>query len=185
MITFQVGSHLYKTNHSNSDNDYIVIGSSVNQECTAIGLNGRTDHQYLTAATFQEMLDAHDIKALEVFFFANNAVQLNLNGFKFKINHTKLRDSISATSSNSWVKCKKKLADGEFYIGQKSLFHSIRILMFGISIAKTGRIEDYSCANMVYTDVVVGDKRDWAQIKEKYQPIYNNLKSEFKKWAPK
>lgn len=182
-LGFKFGSRVYGTADDKSDVDYIAIGATIDQETSATILGGKIDVHYLTNNTFQQMLDEHHIQALEIWFYSDN--QKYLTNFNFKLDLSKLRESISKTSSNSWVKCKKKLKDGEFYIGQKSLFHSLRILMFGISIAKTGRIENYSCANMIYKDVVLGNKTNWTEIKTKYKPIYNNLKSEFKKWAPK
>ena len=102
---------------------------------------------------------------------------------EFELDSEKLRRAISSVASNSYVKCKKKIRDGEVYIGKKSLFHSIRILMFGIQIAKHGKIVNYEEANNYHKAIFeMGD--DWSELDKKFKPIYNSLKSEFKRLAP-
>ena len=100
----------------------------------------------------------------------------------FELNKELLRKQISAVSSNSFVKCKKKMLQGDEYIGKKSMYHSIRILGYGIQIAKYGRIVNYEAYNFYY-DVVMC-KYDWEEIHEYFKPIYNSMKSEFKILAP-
>lgn len=93
-----------------------------------------------------------------------------------------LRRSISAKASNSWVKAKKKINQGDVRIGQKSLFHSLRIVMYGCQIAEYGQIVDYQCANK-YWDIIKKIE-DWELLKEKFQPLKNQLNSKFRKLAP-
>src|SRR5690606_16367271 len=103
------------------------------------------------------------------------------------LNLTQLRRSISAVASNSFVKCKKKLIKGPDYnpyIAKKSLFHSLRILDFGIQIATHGKIMDFSSCNHLYRDIMSIESDDWEIFKEKYTPLANSLKSKFKKVAP-
>ncbi len=81
------------------------------------------------------------------------------------------------------MKCKKKLTvekDYNPYIGKKSLWHSFRILMFGIQMLETGKIYDYSCANFLYDEIVNNPENDWNYYKEKYQKLYNSYKSKFR-----
>ena len=85
------------------------------------------------------------------------------------------------------MKAKKKLIvekDYDPYIGKKSLFHSLRIILFGIQIAQYGKIINYEEAN-IYYDIVKSEIIEWEYFKKKYQPIYNNLKTEFRKLAEK
>ncbi|MNR15785.1 hypothetical protein D3C85_1323410 [compost metagenome] len=71
------------------------------------------------------------------------------------------------------------------YIAKKSLFHSFRILKYGIQIAKYGRIFDYTEANYLWEEINSFETNDWEFFKTKYQPVYNELKSQFKLEAPK
>ena len=45
----------------------------------------------------------------------------------------------------------------------------------------TWKIYNYSEANKLYSDIVENESNDWEYYKEKYQPLYNSLKSEFKR----
>lgn len=182
-LRIQFGSQIYGTIHDRiSDFDYVIVGAESNVQ--RVHYISVIDEEYITADTFQKMLDDHKIKAIEVYFIGEQ--QLKSRGFIFDLNLSKLRVEISSVSSNSWVKAKKKIeVEEDYYCGQKSLFHSLRILMFGIQIAKTGRINDFSCANHYYADIVRPQNTEWLPLKEKYQPVYNALSTEFKKLAPK
>jgi hypothetical protein len=86
------------------------------------------------------------------------------------------------------IQGKKKLTvekDYSPYIAKKSLFHSLRILIEGIQIAKYQKIIDYSQANYLWEEIVNNKVNDWSYYKEKYQPLYNKLNSEFRIYAPK
>ena len=66
------------------------------------------------------------------------------------ITKTKIRNSFSHVASNSFVKCKKKIeveASYDPHTGRKSLWHSLRIVDFGIQILKHDKIIDYSSVN--------------------------------------
>ncbi len=96
-----------------------------------------------------------------------------------------MRKSISAVVSNSWVKSKKKmLVENEDYIGRKSMWHSLRILRFGIQIAKHERIVDFAEANVYYNDIVFSDK-SYEVLKETYHPIMLAKQTEFRLLALK
>src|SRR5690606_13231950 len=116
-----------------------------------------------------------------------------------KLNLSKLREGFSRKSSLSWVRAKKKFVlNGEdIYIGRKSLFHSLRILLFGIQVVKKGYIFDFTEGREYYDDIVRSEVPNgtvcqskltreelWKVYSKKYKPIYNKLHSEFKKMTP-
>jgi hypothetical protein len=174
---YQYGSVVYGCTNKNSDEDYVVVVHSDKD------LYYSVDSEYGNATVYSESLfikriEDHHITAMECIFLNENDQFLKY----FNLNLEKLRREISAVSSNSFVKCKKKMQIGESYIGKKSMFHSLRILMFGIQIAKFGRIVDYSEAN--YLLPIIMDFKTWDAIKDFCQPIFNSLKSEFKILAP-
>lgn len=68
------------------------------------------------------------------------------------------------------------------HIGTKSLWHSLRILMFGIQIAKHGKIIDWQEANKYSDDIKYNPS--WEYLKHQYQPIKNELASEFRVLVP-
>jgi hypothetical protein len=179
LYIFRYGSKVYGTNTENSDDDYIVVVEG--DEKLEYGIHeGEENITVYSEFTFKELIKKHDIAALECIFS-------NDTDFEFELDLTELRRSISAVASNSFVKCKKKLMPGPDYnpyIGKKSLFHSLRILDFGIQIATHGRIVDFSKSNDLYHEIMSIESNDWEVFKEKYQGLANKLKSEFKKVAP-
>jgi hypothetical protein len=87
---------------------------------------------------------------------------------------------------NSWVKASKKLTvENELYKAKKSLFHSFRIMMFGIQIAKFGKIVDYKEANGIWDEIKGIEATNWLHYYDKYKKMWNATKSAFKVVAPK
>ena len=174
---YRYGSTVYGTDTSESDNDYIVVVESDDLLYYSVE-EDNDNYTVYSELMFIKKIHEHHISALECIFQTDDDPYLNY----FIYNSESLRRAISSVSSNSFVKCKKKLAIGEEYIGKKSMFHSLRILMFGIQIAKYGKIVDYGCANQLLASII--SMSSWDVIKLMCQPIYNNLKSEFKELAP-
>lgn len=179
------GSHVYGTNTYQSDNDYIVIvKDGTNHDDQYILHDG--DYNVFSETHFQQLLNDQSIIAIEAFFTPSEKTIGNLNQFTYAVNKAKLRENISRNASNSFVKCKKKLTveTNEERIGVKSLFHSLRMLTFGIQLAETGRITDFSEANH-YLNEINEIGYNWDKLKEKFQPIYNSLSTKFREVAPK
>lgn len=173
------GSRVYGTNTDKSDYDYIVIVPDNTVETGTEYHGGNTDINVISKSDFQIQLDEHKIHALESFFLIDLP-------FKFKLNLGVLRESISQKASHSFVKAKKKIeVEKDYRIGWKSLFHSLRILDFGIQVATFGKIKDYGSANKYWFEILGSQRYDWDYYKDKYQPVYNRLATDFRKLAPK
>ena len=179
------GSSVYGTYQAgSSDQDFIVIVpaylSHLDQaqwECD--------EEQYTiyVVSTWRDKLNRHDIDALECQFLPNYLIAKEMAHFELEIRTALLRQSISGTASNSWVKCKKKLTvqkDLAPRVGKKSLWHALRILDFGTQLMIHKRIVNYASCNAFYDEIVNNPVDDWWYYKERYQPIYNQMKSEFK-----
>lgn len=171
------GSRVYGTHSDKSDFDYIVVAdNAVTGEELAYG---DINLQFYSDTDFQSQLNQHKINVCEVYFYSLP------KKFKFTLNLGNLRQEISAKASNSFVKAKKKIEkEKEYYVGWKSLFHSLRIFHFGIQIATHGKIIDFSEANHLWKEILEANCYDWAYFKQHYQPIYNNLATNFRKLAP-
>lgn len=180
---FAYGSRVYGTFGYTSDYDFFLISERCHSGTEV--RNGDLNVHLYTPDHFQSLLDEHKVGALEAYFAPDEFRLLDKRKYKLDIDFGELRSSFSSKSSNSWVKCKKKLADGEYYIAKKSLWHSIRILMFGSQIAEYGAIRDFSCANFLYSEIVNNDENDWGYYKDTYQQFYNSTASQFKSLAPK
>lgn len=175
---YEYGSSVYRTRTINSDRDYIVVVKSEEKFSYNVR-NEDSDYTVYSEPLFIDMIKEHDVHILECIFQSEDDRYL----IHFDLDLEKLRRKFSAVASNSYVKCKKKIRDGEVYIGLKSLFHSLRILDFAIQIAKHGRIVNYSSVN-VLLGVIMSTKPDWKVLDPMFKPIYNSLKSELRVLAP-
>lgn len=185
---YMYGSRVYGTYIDSSDYDFIIVtkfGDPYKQinysdiNCTIYNRD-----------QFVKLIQQHEISVLECLFLPNKFKLLTLfeYGHSGKIDPKILRSSLSAKASNSFVKAKKKFIvekDRNFYVGKKSLFHSLRIPIFGEQIGQYGKIVDYSAANYLWNDIINCDSEDWEIYKKKYKPILNKLMSNFRKVAPK
>lgn len=192
-IIYPYGSRVYGTHSWNSDHDFIVVSDDAN----VLDGNQLDSHSKdLSVHTYSfkhwyDMIAQHKIFALECIFLPEELMPVG-GRFPLTIDKSLLRKEISAKASNSWVKCKKKLeVEADYYIGLKSLFHAFRMPMFGIQVAKYGKIVDYSEANTFWEDDILplvhdnnnGSVPVWNDIKAVYQPRHNALMSEFRKHA--
>ena len=191
VAAYLYGSRVYGTAGADSDYDVVIV-SNIQEPF----IQFRWFHLNCTVYSvteFEKMLQMHEISALECFFLPNEFilkpyVDGSLAFDVSQLDTYKLRHSISAKASNSFVKAKKKFTvpeDKDIYVGKKSLFHSLRIPIFGKQIAEHRRIVDYSAANHYWPTIRDCAIEDWDYYKKKYQPIHNNLMSEFRKAAPK
>jgi predicted nucleotidyltransferase len=187
------GSQIYGTATTESDFDIIMVANN-SVESTEQRRGLFNIHIY-TPDKFKADLDWHRPNNLECIFAPDWAKLKETIKFDFKLNLSRLRHVTSHVSSNSWVKCHKKLdVEEEYYIGIKSLFHSIRIPMFSTQIATRGRIIDFECANWVWDKLTFKEhpyymrgklKWSWEELDKEFRPIHNQVLSEFRKVAGK
>jgi len=176
---YNYGSRVYGCNNNESDYDFIIIVESDDDLYYSVE-KPRINITVYSESMFIKRIQEHHISALECIFQDSKDPYLKY----FKLDKSKLRRSISGTSSNSFVKCKKKLRQGDYYIGKKSLFHSLRILGFGIQIALTGKIVNYSAYNHYLDMIMDKNTNDWSEYQKVFKPIFNHKKSEFRRLAP-
>ncbi len=185
------GSRVYGTYTNSSDYDYICI---VGEKTDSLLCDQDGNHYHLfTENEFKFALDEHDIQMLECYFLPKKYIIKENKKFNINIDRIKLRKSISTITSKSWVKGHKKLVitgDYDKYLAIKSIFHSLRILDFGIQICIDGKINNYSNVNYIMDDInKLAEKSDrnelWDLINTKYKGVYNTFSSNFKKMCPK
>ena len=176
------GSQVYGNTNSDSDWDIIMVA---NNSVEAIELKGEKYNIHIyTPDKFKADLEWHRINNLECIFAPDWAKLKETIKYDFKLDLAKLRHSISHVSSNSWVKSKKKLEHDDYYIGVKSLFHSLRIPMFGTQIATSGMITDFSCANFIWNKIKT-KRWTWDELDAEFRELRNQVQTEFRKVAEK
>lgn len=177
------GSQVYGNTDYNSDWDFIIVANDVTQGQEI--KSGNFNIHLVTPEGFKNLLDEHRPQAIECFFAPPEFKLMEDIKFKFKLSLKTLRHSFSQTSSNSWVKCKKKLKQGDYKIGIKSLYHSLRIPMFGIQLSKTGKISDFSCANKIHKVLISKKDWDWEELDNKFRVVRNQILTEFRRVTEK
>jgi predicted nucleotidyltransferase len=184
VIFIPYGSHVYGTTRKNSDEDYVaIVPENSRMNTRAAYSRNNIDIQVYNRRDFQDQLRQHKIHALEAWFHPSQILSCDFN---FELRLTILRHSLSEKSSHSFVKAKKKIEfEHDYMIGWKSLFHSLRILNFGIQIAQDGAITNFGAANDHWHQIIEEKQTCWELLQRRYKPIYNGLATEFRKLAPK
>lgn len=174
------GSQIYGTASEKSDYDILIIANTPYPERELVVDN--FNMHILTLDRFIEGLKNFNIRNIECL---QSPFILKENIFiPFDIKVPPLRHSISHTCNNSWAKCKKKLEQGDYYIGIKSLFHALRIAMFGIQLVEHGKIIDWGCSNYIWENLI-SKNWTWEELDSFYRKERNNTLSHFRKITTK
>lgn len=190
LCLYEYGSVVYGCRTSFSDFDYIMVVSDdchvdeENIKIDNIDLNIYRDSQWF------ELCNQSKIACLECYSLRfgnyNNHILKEEKGYIVNLNLVSIRKSVSSIASNAWSKAHKKLVveeDYSPYIAKKSLWHCVRVILFGIDLCKYGYIKDFTLANEYYPDIVLSDSNDWLYFKTKYKPVLNKLQTEFRKYS--
>ena len=201
------GSRLWNNDNENSDLDYCIIIL----DNSSLWKNIETNNQYfqiesddidfhiMSETYYKDLVQKCDEMALSLYFQDNPLLKYH---YSTELNLQNLRISFSTKSNNSYVKSKKKLTvedntNKNLKLAYKSMFHSLRILSFGIDIAnfiiKNSKIylnqsSKYSSFyNSMDIETIKFDfeNNSWENLHKIYKPIFNELSSTFKKLAPK
>ena len=170
------GSQVYGTNTLNSDFDFLVVASSLHKHKEFY--DGTYNIHVKTPDTFNDELWAHQMLAMECIYapyFAKIEGEKLLNNFK--LDYVKLKRKSLSESYSSWFRAKRMLRDGDVERGMKSIWHSIRILMFALQIMDEGNIYDFSEANGYWEQMVESDGTDWTFFKDMLLPLKRDLEN--------
>lgn len=181
---YPFGSRIYGNFNELSDYDFIcVINNKLKKYNNKEIRNGIYNIHLITEENFINNLNNHKIIELECFYLSKEKILQEKRIFTFKLDLKKLKKEILLKSNNSWVKAKNKIEINyeNSYIGIKSLFHSLRMLDFGIQIIKNNKIYNYSNMNEIYFQLKKEflTNKDYSFYKNKYQNKYDKLKTDF------
>lgn len=179
---FLYGSRVYGTNRVDSDYDIILIGASLmeHNEIEVQIKNSRLNIHIITPDKFKRDLENHDIMNLECFFSPEWTRIQEKETLKFVLNKKKLSKNIIAQSFNSWRGGKHKLNEGDIYRALKSIFHSLKMLIFAIQIMEQGKIVDFTAANYLHKEINECDEIEWEYFREKYLHFKIELENKLK-----
>lgn len=190
LCLYDYGSSVYGCRTNDSDKDYIMVvtdNSGINEENIKIGDN---DLNIYSDSKWCELCNHSKIVCLECYSLRfgcyKKHILKEIKGYIVNLNPVSIRKSVSSVASNAWSKAHKKLVvkeDYSPYIAKKSLWHCIRILLFGIDIHKHGYITDFSLGKEYYPDIVLNENNNWEDYKKKYKPILNTIQTQFRKYS--
>lgn len=189
-MLYPYGSRVYGTATEDSDYDYQIVlrDKDFKKDDWTHKLAQRGfDLHIWTQSDWTQALNDHRVYAVECIYLPHSMIISNGLNFVHKLNKTKLREEFSRVASNSWVKAKKKLiveADYNERIAKKSIFHSFRILDFGLQIAQHGHIVNYNSMNHIL-DELNALPADWESIDDAFRQRHNALASSFRLACPK
>ena len=147
------GSRIYGTYNEGSDYDVIVTACGLDEH-KEIMVGDYNIHIY-TPDVFKDNLYKYVPVNIECLFLPDWAKVQEKDGINgFTIDDNKIRKHFSGYSYGSWLKAKRKIMEGDYYRGAKSIFHSLRILDIGRQIISHKKIVDFSRANKYWNELV-------------------------------
>ena len=181
---YMYGSRVYGTATETSDHDYIVVDDEqVEPKIDIRSEEGDTTSYSL--AEFIKQAQEHEISVLECLCLPPEFIlQLEIDIPFPAIDPTTLRNSFSKKASNSWVKAKKKLAEGDVLTAQKSLFHALRIPAYGCQLIRGSNIHCWGVSNR-HLKRVKELPLDWAVWDAEFRAERNSINSALRELAPK
>lgn len=172
------GSHAYGNAHSGSDQDFLVVTEDDGRKWRTMrwlhrdgwlepekgryrgarrDFIGRKAWQIwmYTPDTFQMLIDAHAMKALECLWLPEPCRWKETRSFSFALDLTQLRRQVRFTAARHREKGLRMLdrpkRDETPYMAKKQLHHALRFWIFGAQLAQHARIVDYTAANPLRT----------------------------------
>jgi hypothetical protein len=174
---FRMGSRVYGTASPTSDEDFVAV------------LARRDARQDLAFAegvnvvihgldTFQDALADHSVFALECFFLPpEHRLKDPRPPFTFRLDRDKLATSASGRSASDFAKAGKRFAE-EPGPSKKKLFHALRVPLFALQVARTGRLHDYAEATGLWREIASRPETEWGPYLAEYGPRREQLCAE-------
>ncbi len=160
LAIYPYGSRVYGTASETSDYDYIVVtkGAFLNSGAfkqNAISSDDRKIQAVLYSRTgFIDALNNYEMGAIECIFLDSSQVLLSKWPFRIQKWDTKeMANKVIQKASASWHIASRQSKDGFKAIAKKGIFHSLRILMFGLQLKEYQTIYNYSEANELKSEM--------------------------------
>ena len=160
LAIYPYGSRVYGTASENSDYDYIVVTKGAFLKSGAFKQNAiSSDDRKIQAVLYSrtgfiDALNNYEMGAIECIFLDSSQVLLSKWPFRIQKWDTKeMADKVIQKASASWHIASRQSKDGFKAIAKKGIFHSLRILMFGLQLKEYQTIYNYSEANELKSEM--------------------------------
>lgn len=181
---FRCGSRVYGTATATSDEDFVAVLARRDAKQDLL-FRDSVNVVIHGLDTFREAIAGQSVFALECLFLAPEHRLIDAKPpFTFKLDRGKLAASAVARSTSDFKKA-SKLLDEEPIASKKKLFHSLRVPMFALQIARSSRIVDYGQANHHWAAIRDHESTDWDDYQRLYGPVRDDLVKELAALDPK
>lgn len=161
---------MYGTAGPDSDHDYLVVLADPGQKQDLL-FGDNVNVVVHGAKSFQAALDEPSVFAFEgAFAPPEHRLKEPVPPFSFKLDRKRLAESAAARSLSDYQKAQKRFSD-ELTPSKKKLFHSIRVPLFALQLARTGRIGDFAEAAEHYVEIFTHPSEDFADYERTYGPL--------------
>lgn len=157
---YPYGSHVYGTNTLLSDSDYVIVTKSLKLPSGGFKSNAISSDKsniqgiLYSYSGFLNAIDTYDMTALECIFLPEDKIIQKTKDFPIrKWVEKEMVDSVIKKASNSFYIADQQSKNDQKLQAKKGIFHSIRILMFGIQLRNNMKIVDYSEANSLFDKI--------------------------------
>jgi len=175
---YLIGSRVYGTSLPTSDYDFLFILMGGKEDIKYIdGYNILTK----SIDSYKDSIKEHSMLSLECCFSPNEFKLKETTKVEFALNKTKLLEATTKNSIKSFVRAKKEFESGNVYVGQKRIFHSLRVLNFAKQIVTNNKITDYSSANHLWEEIYTNPNQFFDSYTEWHTLHYNVLCKELEK----
>jgi hypothetical protein len=171
---FRTGSRVYGTASPTSDEDFVaVLARKDARQDLAWGDGVNVVVHGLD--TFRDAIADHSVFVLECLFLPpEHRLKDPRPPFAFKLDREKLAASAGGRSAADFAKAGKRFAE-EPGPSKKKLFHALRVPMFALQIARTGRLQDYGEANGLWFEIAARVETEWEPYLAEYGPRREQL----------
>jgi predicted nucleotidyltransferase len=171
---YPYGSRIYGTFRPDSDYDYILV---VNKGASTQIVLDKNSYNVISREEFQKALNDHETWALECYFLAPAEVLVHpKEPWKFNFSADKLKTYFLEKMQLEIERAEKKFKMLNFLSGKKSLWHSMRVGIFGLQLLQHKRIVSYSEANPLWMSILYNPSTAWKDYEILYKPIYEALR---------
>jgi predicted nucleotidyltransferase len=160
LAIYPYGSRVYGTASETSDYDYIVVTKGAFLKSGAFKQNAiSSDDRKIQAVLYSrtgfiDALNNYEMGAIECIFLDSSQVLLSKWPFRIQKWDTKeMVNKVIQKASASWHIASRQSKDGFKAIAKKGIFHSLRILMFGLQLKEYQTIYNYSEANELKSEM--------------------------------
>ena len=181
---FRCGSRVYGTATAASDEDFVAVLARRDAKQDLVFRDGINVVVH-GLDSFREAIAGQSVFALECLFLSPQHRLVDPKPpFSFKLDRARLAASATARSTSDFKKAAKQFEE-ETLASKKKLFHALRVPMFALQIARSGRITDYGQANHHWTAIRGDESADWEDYQRSYGPVRDDLLAELAALASK